>query len=285
MPFPSVRAMRARCTALSFRLPGLFLLPWLLLAAPTLAANPLCGGDRPIHLAFYDYGLFHFSQDGQVRGIDKAIVDELQRRSGCHFRAQVMARARIWADLASGQLDMSVSGIQTPQRDEFAWFAHYLSMKNYAILRADRAARLRQGEAFIATPRLRFGVVRAFRHGEAQDRWLDQLREQDRVEESTDAETLFRKLKAGRIDGLFSQPPVFRKALADLGMSADFVAVDWTPEERGVPHGLILAKSRFDAVAAEAWRDLIETLRADGTLLRIYRNYLPTDEAKRLLDF
>jgi polar amino acid transport system substrate-binding protein len=268
---------------------GLLLYPLLLLLTaatlPAQAAEFPCG-ERPIRLAFYDYGFFYFQQDGISQGIDKDIVNELQKRSGCRFNMQVMARARIWADLASGALDASVSGIQTPERDQFAWFIPYLSMKNYAIVSADQEGRrLTHGQDFIANPRLKFGVVRAFKHGSEQDHWLDQLRAQQRVEESTDVDTLFRKLKNRRIHGLFSQPPVFRKKIRELGLQQNLIVHDWTPHEKGVPHGLILAKSHFSARDAEQWRTLINNMHTDGTLQRIYQRYLPDDEAARLLDY
>lgn len=91
-------------------------------------------GDKPTRLAFYELGNFYFFESQQAQGIDKESVDALIKRSGCRFDAQVLARARIWADLASGDLDMSVSGIQNPERDKFAWFAPYLSASEAAAL-------------------------------------------------------------------------------------------------------------------------------------------------------
>jgi len=97
----------------------------LLLACQSLLAGPVNCGPRPIRLAFYTYGAFYFEDaHGKEHGVDKDIVDALAKRSGCRFETQLMARARIWADLASGNLDMSVSGIETPERGQFAWFAH-----------------------------------------------------------------------------------------------------------------------------------------------------------------
>jgi polar amino acid transport system substrate-binding protein len=102
-----------------------------------------------------------------------------------------MARARIWADLANGASDMTVSGIQTAERDRFAWFSHYLTMKNYALVRLANGTKIQGADNFLKQPKLKFGVVRAFRHGEQQDKWLNQLRAQQRVEESPDVDTIF----------------------------------------------------------------------------------------------
>jgi polar amino acid transport system substrate-binding protein len=257
----------------------------LLLWAAGALASPIACGDQPIRLAFYEYGYFYYSDKPGPAGIDKDIVEELTRRSGCRFSTQVLARARIWAELANGGLDMSVSGIQTPERDRFAWFAHYLSMKNYAVLGPSVPPAVQSAHGFLQHSKLQFGAVRAFRHGTRQDQWLDQLRADNRVQDSANVETLFKKLKEGRIDALFSQPAVYGKSLADLGLQHSTSIQDWTADEKGVPHGLILAKSRFSADDAKAWQALVATLRADGTLRRIYARYLSAAEASALLDF
>ena len=259
-------------------------LGWLGTSTVAHAAGVNCG-EKPIRLAFYEYGNLYYLDKQQAQGIDKDVVDELIKRSGCRFAVQVMVRARIWADLASGDLDMSVSGIQNPDRDKFAWFAHYLSMKNYAVVRTEVAGRAQTAASFMQQPRLQFGAVRSFKHGVEQDKWLDELRAAQRVQDSANAETLFKKLKEERVDALFSQPPVYRKYLQDLGMHGQAVVQDWTPSEKGVQHGLILAKTHFSEPDARQWQALVTGMRSDGTLKRIYNRYLPANEAAALLDF
>lgn len=257
---------------------------WVCAGMVAHAAGVNCG-DKPIRLAFYEFGNLYYLDRQQAQGIDKEVADELMKRSACRFDVQVLARARIWADLASGDLDMSVSGIQNPERDKFAWFAHYLSMKNYAVVRPEVASQSQTAAGFMQQARWQFGAVRSFKHGVEQDKWLNELRTVQRVQDSANVETLFKKLKEGRIDALFSQPPVHRKYLQDLGMQGQAVVLDWTPAEKGVAHGLILSKARFTEADARQWQALVAGLRSDGTLKRIYNRYLPSGEAAALLDF
>jgi polar amino acid transport system substrate-binding protein len=272
------------CMALpkSFPLCGL-VLAFGVATGACAAPNPAfdCGA-KPIRLAFYEFGYFYFDKN---RGIDVDVVNELMRRTGCKFDTQVMTRARIWADLASGELDMSVSGIRNPERDKFAGFANYLSMKNYALVQKNAASRVRRAEEFVELKGLQFGVVRAFKHGEKQDQWLDKLRQEQRVQESPDVETVFRKLKEQRVDAMFSQPPVYRRNMAVLGMQNEVMVQDWTPGEKGVPHGLILSKRRFSQADVARWQALLNEMRADGTLNGIFAQYLPPDEAGKMLDY
>ena len=236
---------------------------------------------KTIKLAFYEYGYLY--NDGA--GIDKDVVDELRIRSGREFFFSVMARARIWADLASGNLDMSVSGIQTPERDKFAWFAPYLSIKNYAVVHSSVSSSVKSANGFIARPGLQMGVVASFKHGTAQDEWISILRQAGRVQESPDAETVFMKLKDQRVDAMFSQPPVYRKYLSTLNMVEKVTIQDWTPSEKGVPHGLIISKHNFSEKEADKFREIIAGMKNDGTLRKIFIKYLPESEADRMLEF
>lgn len=245
----------------------------------TAWADPGEYGRQPVRLAFYDFG--YLFEGG--KGIDKDIVDELARRSGCVFETQVMKRARIWADLESGNLAMSVSGIQTPERDEFAFFIHYIVLKNYAVIHSSLAGRITGFADFFADPALNMGAVTSFVHGPEQDRQIGILRSLKRVQDSPDSTSLFMKLKDHRVDAVFSHPPVYRKYLSMLGMEKNVVVQDWAPGKKGVPAGLILSKKHFTEAQAEKWRKLILGMKNDGTLTKIYMKYVPEAEAKEML--
>ncbi|QLI81123.1 transporter substrate-binding domain-containing protein [Chitinibacter fontanus] len=251
------------------------------LTAMAVPAQAFDCGKKAIKLAFYEFGLLY----DQGLGIDKEIVDELKRRTHCHFHVQVMPRARIWADLASGALDMSVSGIQTPERDQFAWFIPYLSLKNYTLLDATLASQVKTAEAFLQNDKTQFGIVRSFRHGKQQDAFIARMQALNRVQESPDVGALFGKLKEGRVQGVFAPPVVFRHQLRKLNIEPQLLVQDWSPHEKGIPHGLILAKASFSETQMQAWQGEISAMRADGTLRRIYRQFLPEPEVAQLLDF
>ena len=263
----------------------LLVLVLVCLTASRSWAGPVDCGNRPINLAFFDFGFLYFEKDGQGRGIDKDFIDELTKRTGCKFSTQAMPRARVWADLASGQLDMSVSGLQTPERDRYAWFVPYSTFKNVALIRTSTAATVRTAEDFLAQSQLQFGVVRGFAHEPAQDKWLEQLRASQRVQESANVSILFEKLRLGRIDGLFSLPIVYRKILQELNMQDEVVIRDWTPKDRAANGGLVMAKSRFSEAESMRWHSVVREMRGDGTLERIYGQYLSPAEARAGVDF
>lgn len=255
-----------------------------LFPTPSFATMPNCG-DKPIRLAFYEHAYFYFENaEHQFEGIDKDLIDELARRSGCTFQTLVMVRARIWADLANGDLDMSVLGIQTPQREQFAWFVHYLRMKNFAIVLQHGKDGPKTPEEFISNPHYTFGVVRGYKHGQIQDAWLDQLRQADRVQESPNAEIIFKKLQERRVDAMYAQAPMYGKKIQEFGLQNEVEIQDWAPHDKGVEHGLVLAKTRFQEKDAQAWKHLIDVMRADGSLRKIYMHYVGAAEADKLLE-
>lgn len=242
-------------------------------------------GDKPISLAYFEFGIMYFEQHGQSRGIDKDLVTELSRRTGCRFTTLVMPRSRVWEDLASGALDMSVSAIQTPEREQFAWFAPYALAKNYAVIRTDIAAGIQDGHGFALKEQLQFGVVRGFKHGQALDLWLDDLRKSGRVQESAHSGLLFEKLKQGHIDAMFAQPILFRKFLDELGIEGKVTIQDWNLGDKGVTGNLIMAKHRFSREQAGKWQQILGEIRRDGTLERIFRRYVSPAEAAQMIRF
>ncbi|HMA50482.1 MAG TPA: transporter substrate-binding domain-containing protein [Magnetospirillaceae bacterium] len=248
-----------------------------LTAGTASAASSLCG-TRPIRLAFFDYGLYY----SHGEGIDKDLVDALQKRSGCRFDIQVQARARTWEELRTGALDMATSALETPERDGFGWFEPYLRIKNLVVLPDDVGQSVKSADDFLAQPKLVLGVVRGFKHGEDYDRWIDQLRRDNRVVEYVDADLLFRNLAAHRVDGAIADPLVYH-LLLEPSQLARMTIEDWIPSQPGDPVNLVFSKARFDRAAIEEWRGLIRELIADGTMAAIFRRYLPEAEADRVM--
>lgn len=259
----------------------------LLLATLSLPARagPSPCANRPVSLGLYDYGLFYYMKTPREgEGIDKDIVDELARRSGCRIETRVMTRARIWIEMEAGRLDMTVSAIPTPERQKFAWFANYITAKNFVVLRRELTG-VRGPDEFLARKELRFGVVRSFRHGTEQDRLLDTLRSQQRVDEFVDVEALFWALKQHQINAVFAQPFVYGKLIRDDQLQNEVTVTDWFVQDRGVIGGLVMSRARFGKAEAEAWQALMADMRTDGTLLRIVSRYMPAEDARKMLDF
>lgn len=257
---------------------GTWVMAALLAAAGTQAgAQPTACG--PYRVALYEYGALAFRRAGLgVAGIDVDIVEEVARRTGCKFETFVDSRVRTWVDLAQGNLDMTVSAIQTDERDRFARFVIYMSGRNRLLVKAGLPGSVATLEAFTAQSQLRLAVVKGFKHGPHWDSWIDRLREQGRVDEYADASMAARLVALGRDAGFLSEPVVWERVLADSRLRGRIAIIDAFPEDNYVA-GFALSRTRVREEDARRIQEAVGAMRADGSLYRIFAAYLPRSEA------
>lgn len=244
--------------------------------ASSAADGPDCS--RPLTLGLHVHGLLYSSQT--ATGIDKDMTDAMVRRSGCTINTTVLPRARIWQLIESGALDFSLSGIATPERDRFAAFAWYFSNPYYLLVRQDSG--VEKLSDFEARPQLQLGVIRSFRYGARANQWVDQLAADGRISYASDLEPLYQVLLLGRIHGMIIEP-------------FDMKDVQGTPvkdatriielDDPAIPHGLIMSKKSLSLAEQNKWRALVDELRQNGTVQRIFEKYFAPDLARRMVNF
>ena len=251
----------------------------LLIVFANLAALQATGPDRSrtYTLALHDHGLLYSAATNA--GIDKDVADELIRRSGCKVTVSLMARARIWQLIESGSLDFSLSGITDPERDKFAGFAWYFSDKFYLLVRKDTG--IRNQADFEKTGGLQLGVIRSFRYSESANRLVDRLQEAGRISQAGGLEPLYQLLVQNQIQGMiiepFDYPALQEKEIREISTIVEF-------PDPPVPHGLIMSKKAISAPEQEKWRALMDGMRKDGTMLRIFEKYFKPDLAAALVN-
>jgi polar amino acid transport system substrate-binding protein len=241
-----------------------------------MAAGPDCS--RPFTLALHDHGLL-YSADTDT-GIDKDFADELIRRSGCKVSVSLMSRARIWQLIESGALDFSLSGITNADRDRYASFAWYFSNKYYLLVRRD--AGIQQLADFEHNDAFQLGVIRSFRYSESANRLVDELAAANRTSQAGGLDPLYQALLLRRIQGMiiepFDYPALEERKIRDVTTIIEF-------NDPAVPHGLIMSKKSLPAAEQEKWRALVNDMRADGTVRRIFEKYFKSDLANSMVGF
>ncbi|MES2716632.1 MAG: transporter substrate-binding domain-containing protein [Pseudomonadota bacterium] len=251
----------------------------LLLLAPwpaTAAAKPSC--DRPFTLALHDHGLLYDSQTGE--GIDRDMADALERRSGCKISLTLMPRARIWQLIESGLLDFSLSGITNEARDKFAGFAWYFSNKYYLLVRKD--AGVQDLADFERNPALRLGVIRSFRYSATANRFVDKLDSQGRVNHASALSALYQVLLDNRLQAMIIEPFDY-PTLENARIRAQTQILEF--DDPPVRHGLIMSRAALSPEQQQAWRNLVDGMRADGTVTRIFEKYFKPELARQLTQF
>ncbi|SFH72383.1 amino acid ABC transporter substrate-binding protein, PAAT family [Collimonas sp. OK307] len=241
-----------------------------------VAAGPDCS--RPFTLALHDHGLL-YSVDTDS-GIDKDFADELIRRSGCKVSVSLMSRARIWQLIESGALDFSLSGITNAERDRFAGFAWYFTNKYYLLVRKDSG--MRKLSDFEHSDSFQLGVIRSFRYSESANRLVDKLTAANRVSQANGLAPLYQALLVSRIQGMiiepFDYPALEEKKIRDITTVIEF-------NDPAVPHGLIMSNKALRVAEQDKWRALVNEMRADGTVRRIFEKYFSSDFADPMVEF
>ncbi len=279
------RAVRALLVGLA----AACLAPTQAASPPAPAAGPPNCPERAISVAFYEFGALFSGASGEKAegfggsGIDVDLLRELKRRSGCRFEGVTMTRARIWSELEAGRLDMTTSGIATPEREKRYAFAPYILLKHYVWMLESHAPVAGGLAEFMANPKLRWGAVRGYKHTPAYDAALDEARAQGRVIEATDDLALLRLLAEGSVDAVIGHTVVMRRYAAEHPRQPRMVALDWAPRGSVVPEGLVLSRARFSEAEIAGWRRLVAEIVRDGTLLRIARRHVGEEDAVELV--
>lgn len=249
----------------------------LVLLAPGLAAD---GPDRTRNysLALFDHGLLYSEQTG--KGIDRDFADELIRRSHCKFTVSVLPRSRIWQLIETGALDFSTSGITLPERQNFADFAWYFIDKYYLLVRTD--AKAPSITDFTRNPQLKLGAIRGYRYSNSTSTLIDRLSNDNRVSFASSIDTLYQIMALNRIQGIIIEPfdlaQVASSPLRKVSTIIEF-------EDAAVLHGLIMSKKTIPEDERRKWQSLVEGMRQDGTILKIFGRYFSPDIAETLVHF
>lgn len=235
---------------------------------------------KSLEVAFYEAG-FLFNDE---KGIDLDVILELEKRIGVEYKHSIKPRARIWHELSEGLLPMSVSGIETKERLEFARFVPYIAQKNKVVILKDNSEKYRKMENFINNKDAKIAVVRGFRHGEFYDEVISKI-EKNRINEVPAVERLFFLLKNKRVDLIISLPVFYRYEFRNLAMGSISEVKDWDTSDSTIIHGLVLSKKFFSEEDYQKISGIILNMREDGTLERIFSKYLPKDEVEEALRF
>ncbi|WP_457418141.1 substrate-binding periplasmic protein [Roseateles sp. P5_E7] len=230
-----------------------------------------CGRYR---VAFYEYAaLYYRDSDGHYQGIDKDLIDELARRTGCRFDAVTESRVRIWALLDQGQLDLTTSALPTADRERSFEMLPYVQSRQLTVFHPGVEQVPATPAAFNADPRLRLLVVRSYRFVPPLEAWIAQLRADKRVVEAPDQPSALRALKAGRAEAMLIGSNSLALARRQDPEFERFVTASYAPNEPSVGT-LALSRQRISPADRGLIRQALADMHQDGSLAAILRRHL-----------
>nr|WP_316644027.1 ABC transporter substrate-binding protein [uncultured Roseateles sp.] len=246
-------------------------------------ASPTCP-ERPIRVGLYELGPFHSLPRGakQGAGLDRDIAATLQKRSGCNFVFEPMARARIWIELRANRLDMTLSALHSDDRASYSWLHPLMQIQGVTLIPRDLLAEAGTRSAFIEHPNWTLGIVRGYQHLPADQAMVESLRAEKRLLEVVDQPALFAKLRSGQIQAIFSYPMVYRHYL-QADELPDYVPLQWETDDKPALVHLAMSKKNFKAEQARQWGRLLDQITRDGTMERLMLRYVPPAEARSML--
>lgn len=239
-----------------------------------LAASPVAWACGPYSVGLYEYSsLYYRDARGEWTGIDKELVDELARRTGCRLVPRAESRVRIWAQLATGQIDMTVSALPTKERALLVEFIPYIESRQYVVMAPALAAALTSPDAFLADRARRVIVVRGYVFTPTLESWITRMRVQGRVVEAPDQTTALRVFKAGRADALVLGAHSLATARRNDPAFGETTALSYAPHERSIG-ALALSRQRIAQEDRDLMRRAVDDMLRDGTMEAIKKRHL-----------
>lgn len=242
-------------------------------------ANPYCS--RPLHLALFEYGVLYRSATHD--GVDARLADVLFQRTGCAIDTVVMPRARMWNEMQAGRLDLITGAVVTQERLAYSFLLPYVKSRNMVVLRHRPGAQGPPTQTEFDATDGRIGVLRSGHYQPSYDAWVERLRGQGRIVEASDAQEQTRLLQRGVVAGIISPPIVFPLYLDAAWLEREADVLDWAPQDPPTVGALMLSRKTFTPAQAQHWDQLLVALAQDGTLYRMYRQFMPPAQARDMV--
>lgn len=236
------------------------------------------GCEQPIEAALFESGLLYSEKTNS--GSSKDLLELLARESGCEFHIDMKPRARIWREIESGEIGITINGLINEERKKFAGFAPYMSGKNLVIIKKE----IKHIHSFKDIERRKdvyIGAVRSYKHGRDIDAFLDRMRKAERVKEYSDDTALTKAFALGATSVMFQQGLTYQKILSDHNLQNAVYILDI---DKGPMTGAtVFSSKRFNLSQIHSWQKLVDRLRHEGKIKKVFRKFFAEDICQKFI--
>lgn len=263
-------------TAMSVR-PPLFTLLLALAAPAAPAASYVCPAVTRVGLS--DLGYASYREDGRYRGTAVDLIEELGRRTGCHFQFEWYPRGRLFAEFSANRVDMVMSSLPDAARDQAGHWMPYSYARFELVLSRRAGGGYASLTEFVEQGTGRLNITRGVYYTPAVQRQLDRLQQAGRLEYVNDFDTAFRKIQAGRADGTLAPLVIHLWHSRRLGMSDDMEHYEVAESPRSIA-GAYASRANLAPELQQAFTAAFRAMVSDGTVQTIFGRYLGAELAK-----
>lgn len=237
------------------------------------------GCQKPIVVGLYEYGIMY--SEKTKGGVDKETAELLAKKTGCDVRFQVKPRARIWQEIETGDLDITLSALKNSDREKFGAFIPYVNGKTLIVLEKSLAniSSLEDILDLYPAKRVNVGVVRSFSYGEEVDSFLKKASGKGMVIEFPDMASLFQGVEKKQVKVTFGTAALLPEYLKQYNNLDKIIIKDITKQQ--FQAHVVLSRKRFKDREIENWRKVIREVRSNGELEKIFLSYLPKEVINR----
>jgi polar amino acid transport system substrate-binding protein len=237
----------------------------------------------PLKTATYGWRPFVYEEirtDGSrsTTGLDVRLTNKVLERSG--YRVAYQGDTpwdTLLAQLKTGQIDLVISALKRPEREEYAYFSEVLR-RSVNVLYLSRSTPLRTTAksldellAFFEAQKFRLGVVQGYSYGDAiLDQWL--VDHTDQVVQAENDTALFTLVEQDQVDGFLIDQIVgadiaYREKFGDL-------VVEFPLTLSKLPYHVIFSKETVPYSMVEGFNKSLADLQASGEYNGIIKEYL-----------
>jgi len=259
----------------------MYILPLLfaLSATPALAA-PAC--PAPLHAGASDLGLASFRDEDKVSGAAIDVLRELARRTNCPLNISWYPRARLWAEYASGRINLTASSVRSAERDRLGQFVPFVTMRFDLVLSRSVQGSFRSLAEFVEQGSARLNLVRGILYTPEVLAQVERLREQGRVEVVNDFDIAFRKMASRRVEAILAPMTIYSRYLQSAGLK-EHVSVLPVTESPPILAGAYFSRQEFTPAARKAFAGVLLAMVTDGSVSRIYGRYVGEANGRALV--
>jgi polar amino acid transport system substrate-binding protein len=228
---------------------------------------------KPLKVGYTDFGIYY--NEKTKTGLDKDIIQALFAKIKCPFEEKSYSRSALWTHLKTGKIDLSLSSVNTKERNRIAKFSYYGVAKTIVLFHPGvRAATLVE---FTKNSGQRIGSVLGTSFGPSLDAELRELKSMGRMVEFSSEEKMFHAFKRKKIDVLILFLGVKERYFTPDEL-AKYSQTEWIGEIE--PHGLAFSNKSVHAELFPWFDRELSNMVKSGEILTLAARYFSPEDLK-----